>query len=77
MWSFLGVIAVTIAIASFEIPQLKKNNLKKELLVFCILLPLAFILSIAKILYETLPNPLDGLTIIYKPLSDFIFKILK
>lgn len=73
----LGVIVVAIGIAIYEVPSLIKKNLKKELFIFSILLVFALTLSIAKILYEDIPNPLDGLTVIYKPLSDLIIGILK
>lgn len=77
MWYVFGIIMVSIGITIYEVPNLLKKNSKKELVVFSILLILALALSIAEILYEDLPNPLDGITMIYKPVSDFLFDLLK
>lgn len=77
MWAVLGIITVGILIAVYEVPSLLRRNLKRELWIFSILLIFGVVLSILKNLRVDIPNPLDMVTIIYKPFSDFIFGILE
>ncbi|MCF6094967.1 hypothetical protein L1765_13455 [Microaerobacter geothermalis] len=76
MWVVLGILFIAGIIALIEVPSLLKKNLKKELWVFSILLFIGTGLSIVEGLQINLPNPLDWITIIYKPLSDLIFGLL-
>lgn len=74
----VAVILVFVAvIISIDVPHLLRNNSKKELWIFSILLLFATALSIAQALNLRIPNPLDWITAIYKPLSDVIEKFLK
>jgi hypothetical protein len=52
-----------------------KNKLKKDLWVFCLLLIFATGVNIA--LSVKIPNPLDFLTIVYKPVYDLIFSLFE
>jgi hypothetical protein len=77
MWPIFGIIATGILISAIEIPPLLKKKQKKELIVFSILLLFAVALSIAESLRLPIPNPLDWITAIYKPISDFTYSLLK
>jgi len=77
MRAIVGIITVGILIALYEVPSLLRRKLKRELWVFSILLIFGVGLSILKSLRVDIPNPLDILTTIYKPFTDFIFGILE
>lgn len=76
MWKFSGILAVTALIALLEVPQLWKKKLVKELWVFAILLLAGAGLSFALAMHAPIPNPLDLLTWVYKPISDAVMKLL-
>ncbi|MCF6409826.1 hypothetical protein [Pseudalkalibacillus salsuginis] len=73
----LGTLLVVIVIVLIEAPSLLKKGLKKELWVFGILLLFGTGLNIAQGLQVVIPNPMDWINVIYKPISDFIFGILR
>ena len=73
----LGILLVAGVIILFEVPPLLKQKQKKELFVFSILLIIGVVLSIVFTLGKTIPNPMDFITFIFKPLSDFITQLLK
>jgi hypothetical protein len=77
MWSIAGILVVAVAIAIIELPSLLKNNLKKEIWVFSILLVFGLGLNIAESLSVDIPNPMDWIAIVYKPFSDLIYGFLK
>ncbi|MFF2289819.1 hypothetical protein [Peribacillus butanolivorans] len=70
----LVIVAMIIAI---DVPSLLRKKLKKELWIFSVLLLFGTALSISQALNIKIPNPLDWITAIYKPLSDMIEKLLK
>ncbi len=76
MWAITGIIVVTAAIAMFEVPSLWKKKWIKELGVFSILLLFGTGLSIAISLRVNIPNPLEWITFVYKPLSEALFGLL-
>lgn len=73
----VAILAVAMVIIMIEVPPLLKQKKKKELWVFSILLLFGVGVSIAEGLQVNIPNPLDGITWIYKPLHDFILSFLK
>ncbi len=77
MWPIIGIVLAAIGIAIYEVPSMIKRNLKKELWVFSVLLIIGVTLSIIESLNVEIPNPMDWLTIIYKPFSDIFLRILK
>lgn len=68
----IGILLIAAVILWLEVPPLLKKGYKKELLVFSIFLAIGVALSIAYGLGKTIPNPLDALTFVFKPLNDFI-----
>ncbi len=77
MWVVAGILAVTIAIIIIEVPSLRRRQLRKELWVFSIMLLFGVGLSIAKSLQVKIPNPVDWIIVVYKPLSDALLGLLK
>ncbi|HBI05185.1 MAG TPA: hypothetical protein DDY49_14290 [Paenibacillaceae bacterium] len=76
-WKIVGVILLALLIGLLEVPNLWRNNLKKELWVFLFLLSIGLGLGIARSINLDLPSPLNVITTIYKPISDVIFNSLK
>ncbi|PEZ74705.1 hypothetical protein [Bacillus sp. AFS017274] len=77
MVAVAGILVIVAVIIAIDVPHLLRNKLKKELWIFSILLLFGTALSIAQALNIKVPNPLDGITAIYKPLSDMIETLLK
>lgn len=73
----IGILLIAAAILWIEVPPLLEKKYKKEFLVFSILLAIGVGLGITLALEKTIPNPLDLLTIIFKPLDDVISNLLK
>ena len=76
MWATLGIVIVAILIFMAEAPSLLKNKAKRELWVFSVLFFIGVGLSITRGLNVRIPNPLDVLIIVYKPLSDLLTSLL-
>ncbi|QBP39881.1 hypothetical protein [Paenisporosarcina antarctica] len=77
MLKSIGILLIAAAILWIEVPPLLKKKHKKELLVFSIFLAIGIGLSITLGLEKTIPNPLDLLTFVFKPLNDVIALLLK
>ncbi|GED17732.1 hypothetical protein AM501_22015 [Aneurinibacillus migulanus] len=77
MWAIAVVLIVTALIIIIEVPSLLRKQLRKELWMFSILLLIGTGLSIAQSLQVDIPNPLDLLTIVYKPINDVVKGVLK
>jgi hypothetical protein len=76
MWATMGIVIVAILIFMAEAPSLLKNKAKRELWVFSVLFVIGVGLSITRGLNVSIPNPLDVLIIVYKPLSDLLTSLL-
>ncbi|MEK3886188.1 hypothetical protein [Bacillus sp. FSL K6-3431] len=77
MVAVAGILVIVAVIIAIDVPPLLRKNLKKELWIFSILLLFGTALSIVQVLNIKIPNPLDWIAAIYKPLSDMIEKLLK
>ncbi|MFJ7952786.1 hypothetical protein ACIQZG_14780 [Lysinibacillus sp. NPDC096418] len=77
MFITLGILAISALIIYFEIPKLIKKNDTKTIWTFSILLFLGTTLSIAKGLNANIPNPLDWITALFKPIADLLKTLLK
>ncbi|MEH6947033.1 hypothetical protein [Peribacillus asahii] len=72
-----GILLIVAVIIAIDVPPLLRKKFKKELWIFSILLLFGTVLSIAQALNIKIPNPIDWITAIYKPLSDMLEKLLK
>ncbi|WP_205665300.1 hypothetical protein [Pseudalkalibacillus hwajinpoensis] len=70
----IGIIILAFSIV--EIPKLRKNKKKKELWTYSILLLIGYPLLVAQIMNVPIPNPLDLITFVYHPMSQFLFAVL-
>jgi hypothetical protein len=73
MWAAVGILAVGGIIAYIEIPSLLRAKLYREIGAFGLLLLLGMTMGILETMDVRLPNPLDWITAIHKPISDMIF----
>lgn len=70
MWVIAGLIATAGICAAIEIPSLIGH--KKDLWVFSLLLLLGTALSIASALKMNIPNPLEGIAVVFQPLGKWM-----
>ncbi|MFJ8236167.1 hypothetical protein ACIQ34_10515 [Ureibacillus sp. NPDC094379] len=77
MLKSIGILLVAAVILMIEVPSLLEKKYKKELLVFLILLAIGVGLSITQSFGKPIPNPMDLLTFVFKPLIDVISPLLK
>lgn len=77
MWSIAGILFVGALISWLEVPRLWKQKMKRELWTYAILMVFGLGLAIAQNANARIPNPLDWLIVLYRPLSDFLFGLLK
>ena len=72
MLKSIGILLIVVAILWIEVPPLLEKKYKKEMLFLKIFLAIGVGLSIALVFGQPIPNPLDLLTFIFKPLNDAI-----
>lgn len=77
MWNAVGILAAAALFAWLEIPLLLKAKMKKELWVFSILLLIGTGICIAISLDWAIPNPLDIIYVVFKPMSQLLDTWLK
>jgi len=75
--AILIVIVAAVIIIFIDMPALLKQKRKKELRMFSVLLLCGISLNIAEALNWNMLNPLDWIAVMYKPLSDLLYGILK
>ncbi|WP_147532774.1 hypothetical protein [Bacillus marasmi] len=71
-----GIVLTSLVIALFEVPKLKKEKAYKELFVFCFFLVNGTVLGILSALRVKIPNPVDWLIVVFKPISLWIERML-
>ena len=76
MLALFSVLSFSAVVALVQIPPLIRNGLKRELWVFSVLLAIATTACAVKALGRELPNPLDAIIFVYKPLSKLLFGLL-
>jgi hypothetical protein len=76
MVAIIGIILTVTVGALLEVPSLLRKKMKKELRIYAILLVVSTTLSILLAAHVKLPNPLDWIIAIYKPVSDAVLKLL-
>lgn len=67
------LILVIISYLGFR--SYKRSNDKKALLVFSLLIACNFAITLLHVLEVSIPTPLDLLTFIYKPFSNFLYSL--
>ena len=77
MLAIVGILVVVIIIIAIDIPPLLRRKLKKEIWVFSLLLLFGTVLGITQALNIQIPNPMDLLITVYKPVSNMMEAWLK
>ncbi|MFZ5649786.1 MAG: hypothetical protein ACOY4I_02880 [Bacillota bacterium] len=67
---------IFIAIIAIEAPGLVKKRMWRELAAFSVLLLIGMVYSYGQVLDLPLPNPTDYIMAIFKPVSQYLEKIL-
>ncbi len=75
MKAFFLIIFI-ILVSFLEIKKLYAKKKKREIYVFSVLILLATYLSLGTLLDIYIPNPTNGLKIIFEPIQTWLFKIL-
>lgn len=75
MWIVAGLLAAAGICAATEIPSMVGH--KKDLWVFSILLALAIALCIAVTQKVPVPNPLDGIAAIFRPIGKLMIRMFE
>ncbi|MBN3526904.1 hypothetical protein [Paenibacillus apiarius] len=76
MMASIGVLLIVFVIISIEVPALRKNGATQELRAFWTLLALGTVLGIALGFKLNIPNPLDWIAFVYKPITSLISSLL-
>ncbi|MBD2866443.1 hypothetical protein [Paenibacillus oceani] len=71
-----SIIASAVLIALLEAPALWRKQSWKELWTVCVLLTAGAFLSVAQALHLPIPNPVGWITIIFKPASEVVTRLL-
>lgn len=77
MIGLLAILAAAGAIAMAEAPRLYKQRHLKELWVFSLLLLFATGFAAAASLHAPLPNPIDWIVYLFKPVNAFVWSSLR
>ncbi|WP_236013382.1 hypothetical protein [Paenibacillus glycanilyticus] len=76
MMKYIWLFAAAAVIILIEVPSLRKRKLRKDLWVFFCLLGLGIVLVIMRFLNLHIPNPVNGLDYMLRPLAEAIFQNL-
>lgn len=77
MWPIIGIVMTAVIIIIIDVPSTWKKGEKKELWGFFILLFIGVMLSIVHERNVNIPNPLDWISVMYKPFGEFLLRLLK
>lgn len=67
---------IFLTIIALEVPGLVKKKMWRELAAFSVLLVLGMIYSYGQVLNLPLPNPTRGIEAVFKPLGQYLEKVL-
>lgn len=72
----LLLMLIFIGIIAFEAPGLIKKKMWRELAAFSFFLILGMVLSFGQVLNLPLPNPARGIEAVFRPISEYVEKLL-
>lgn len=72
MFSVLGILIISVVICFSILPKLIREKETKTIWFFSIFMFIGTALNIAVILNIKIPNPLNIIIIIFKPISEFL-----
>ncbi|MRH42063.1 hypothetical protein GH741_05165 [Aquibacillus halophilus] len=65
----MGVLLVATLISIYEIPKMKKQNMKRDFILFSCVLFLASTIATLHVNGVTISNPISGLRAIFSPIG--------
>ncbi|WP_082235382.1 hypothetical protein [Halobacillus massiliensis] len=74
MWPVIVILLVTASIFFIEVPKLKRDRKKKEIVYVCVLLAAGSAASIMEARGADLPNPADLIQAFYAPINNWLTK---
>jgi hypothetical protein len=77
MLKSIGLLILFSVVAYFHVPQLIKEKLVRELVIFTVLMIFVTGVAIAQINRIALPNPLELITITMEPLNKMLTSLNK
>ncbi|XID90484.1 hypothetical protein ACF3MZ_18290 [Paenibacillaceae bacterium WGS1546] len=77
MWEVGAIALGSIVVGAWEAATLWKENKKKETAVFVVLMTVAALLFAAQTMNYSLPNPLDGIAAVFRPVSKALYAVFK
>lgn len=77
MIPIICIILASIFILKIEAPRLLKAKMHKEFKVLIFLLSISFSMVIARGILQDVPNPLNGIAFLLRPLTDILVQILR
>ena len=77
MWVNLGIVIAAAGIFIIEAPALLKKESMKDFRIFSVLLLFGTVLNIALSFKVAVPNPIDWIEFVYKPITIWLQTTLK
>jgi hypothetical protein len=71
----IAVIGIAVLISLYEIPKMWKVNMKREIVVFSVILVVATSLFILEAYEVETPSPLQGVLTLFKPVGTWIVSL--
>lgn len=72
MFKVIGILFLTGILFAWEIKPLLKKSMRKDLWFFSIMMAIATGLMIAEVLGMDIPNPYEGLALIFSPIGEWL-----
>lgn len=73
MWAAAAILIGSVAVGAWEGATLWKEKKRKETVIFAFLMAAAASLFAAQTLNYSLPNPLDWIAAVFRPISKAIY----
>lgn len=70
------LMLVFVIIIAFEVPGLVRKKMWRELTAFSVLLFIGMVLSFGQALKLPIPNPTRGIEAVFRPLSQYLERLL-
>lgn len=77
MIPIICLVLASIFILKIDVPRLRKANMHKEFKMLIFLLAISFSMVMARGVLQDVPNPLNGVAFLLKPLTDILVQILR
>lgn len=72
MFGVLGILILSAILFAWELKPLMKQGSKRDLWAFSVMMAIATGLMIAEVLGINIPNPSEGLAVIFSPVGEWL-----